>query len=186
MDELALPSEIGLYFDFKVKDGIPYGCKGLERFTPEYGLGRMLFLIYYTSISNIKAITFLEGRLTESRIHYPVSWDKNHFKRNDPLCEFNNLQIPQGSTPTYKIFEEYAKSNSKFIRDFVPTLEKMLSNGYRRLVFLVFVFIKRNLNYFMFSDELTNGPNQYTGVVCPRVPYNKGQPHYFECKLEPP
>ena len=33
---MALQSEIGLYFDFEVtEDGIPYGCPGLESFTPE-------------------------------------------------------------------------------------------------------------------------------------------------------
>ena len=30
---MALPSEIGLYFDFEVTDdGIPYGCPGFEVF----------------------------------------------------------------------------------------------------------------------------------------------------------
>ena len=34
LDEMALPSEIGLYFDFNVTDdGIPYGCPGFETFT---------------------------------------------------------------------------------------------------------------------------------------------------------
>ncbi len=34
---MALQSEIGLYFDFEVTDdGIPYGCPGMERFTPEF------------------------------------------------------------------------------------------------------------------------------------------------------
>ncbi len=33
LDEMALPCEMGLYFDFKVTDdGIPYGCPGLEIF----------------------------------------------------------------------------------------------------------------------------------------------------------
>ena len=33
LDEMALPSEIGLYFDFEVTDdGIPYGCPGFEIF----------------------------------------------------------------------------------------------------------------------------------------------------------
>ena len=33
LDEMALPSEIGLYFDFNVtNDGIPFGCPGLEKF----------------------------------------------------------------------------------------------------------------------------------------------------------
>ena len=33
----ALQSEIGLYFDFEVNEyGIPYGCPGMQRFTPEF------------------------------------------------------------------------------------------------------------------------------------------------------
>ena len=36
LDEMALPSEMGLYFDFEVtEDGIPYGCPGLEKFTTQ-------------------------------------------------------------------------------------------------------------------------------------------------------
>ena len=37
LDEMALPSEIGLYFDFNVTaDGIPSGCPGLELFNSTY------------------------------------------------------------------------------------------------------------------------------------------------------
>ena len=33
LDEMALPAEMGLYFDFDVtEDGIPYGCPGFEIF----------------------------------------------------------------------------------------------------------------------------------------------------------
>ena len=36
LDEIALSSELGLYFDFEVTDdGIPYGCPGLEKFKTE-------------------------------------------------------------------------------------------------------------------------------------------------------
>ena len=31
-DEIALPCEMGLYFDFKMTDGVPHGCRGLEHF----------------------------------------------------------------------------------------------------------------------------------------------------------
>ena len=35
LDEMAIPAEIGLYFDFNVtEDGVPYGCPGLEIFDP--------------------------------------------------------------------------------------------------------------------------------------------------------
>ena len=37
LDEMALPCEIGLYFDFNVTaDGIPSGCPGLELFNATY------------------------------------------------------------------------------------------------------------------------------------------------------
>ena len=37
LDEMALPCEIGLYFDFNVTaDGIPFGCPGLELFNATY------------------------------------------------------------------------------------------------------------------------------------------------------
>ena len=36
LDEMAIPSEIGLYFNFEVTDdGIPYGCPGMEKFKTE-------------------------------------------------------------------------------------------------------------------------------------------------------
>lgn len=47
--------------------------------------------------------------------------------------------------PLHEIFEEYAKSNWKWIRDFVPAFEKMLQNGYR---------------------TLRSGPDQWTDVEC--------------------
>ena len=34
---MALPCEIGLYFDFNVTNtGIPYGCPGFEKFNQDY------------------------------------------------------------------------------------------------------------------------------------------------------
>ena len=35
-DEAAMSCEIGLYFDFKVEDGIPYGCPGMETFNADH------------------------------------------------------------------------------------------------------------------------------------------------------
>ena len=45
-------------------------------------------------------------------------------------CEKNFMQIPEGSTPLYAVFEEYAKDQDKWINEFIPTFEKMMSNGY--------------------------------------------------------
>ena len=43
---MALPSEIGLYFDFEVTDdGIPYGCPGLEKFnTGNFSISKLYFV----------------------------------------------------------------------------------------------------------------------------------------------
>ena len=101
-DEMAINSEIGLYLDFQVTDdGIPYGCPNLEGFNTE-------------------------------------SWKANHHiwsvkpgvGRYDPECPLQTLAVPEGSTPLHEIVEEYADDQDAFIRDFIPALEKMLSNGY--------------------------------------------------------
>jgi len=40
------------------------------------------------------------------------------------------MSVPPGSTPLYQVVQEYADEQAKFISDFAPALEKMLSNGY--------------------------------------------------------
>ena len=59
------------------------------------------------------------------------------------------MEVPPGSTPLHEIFEEYGTDQQAWVNDYVPTFEKMLANGYQ-------------------DGELTNGPDQYTGIVCPR------------------
>lgn len=49
---------------------------------------------------------------------------------NSESCAFNTIQSPVGSTPVYKIVEEFADSNEKFLAAFYPAYEKMLTNGY--------------------------------------------------------
>jgi len=102
-DEMALPAEIGLYYDFKVDaDMIPYGCPGFENFN----------LLMWKS----------KG--------YHYQWSTiNHIKAA-PNCPKNNIQNPPGSTPMHQILEDYADHQENWIRDFVPAFEKMLANGY--------------------------------------------------------
>ena len=50
----------------------------------------------------------------------------------DPNCGFNMIQEPAGSNPLYQYFEEFASSQDAFMEAFVPTLEKMLANGYAK------------------------------------------------------
>ena len=48
-----------------------------------------------------------------------------------PRCEKQRLEEPRGSgEPLYTIWEEYADSQTAWMRDFVPAMEKMLANGY--------------------------------------------------------
>ena len=77
-----------------------------------------------------------------------------HWEKADPQCELNTLEYPPGSTPLHQIFEEFSADNQKWVDEFVPALEKMLSNGYNG------------------GSELVLGPDQYSDVTCPR--FNPG------------
>jgi len=137
LDEMALPSEIGLYFDFEVtEDGIPYGCPGFEKFNPEH--------------FNISGL-FTWSALPKKGLSGANNW---HWEKADPQCELNTLEYPPGSTPLHQIFEEFSADNQKWVDEFVPALEKMLSNGYNG------------------GSELVLGPDQYSDVTCPR--FNPG------------
>ena len=46
LDEMALPCEMGLYFDFNVTaDGTPSGCPGFEKFSKDHYNTSMILLI---------------------------------------------------------------------------------------------------------------------------------------------
>ena len=77
-----------------------------------------------------------------------------HWEKADPQCELNTLEYPPGSTPLHQIFEEFSADNQKWVDEFVPALEKMLSNGYN------------------VGAELVLGPDHYSDVTCPR--FNPG------------
>ena len=101
-DEMAINSEMGLYFDFEVTDdGIPYGCPNFDGFN------------------------------TESwKANHHIWSVKPGVGRSDPDCPLQTLAVPEGSTPLHQIVEEYAEDQDAWIRDFIPALEKMLANGY--------------------------------------------------------
>ena len=89
----------------------------------------------------------------------------NHWRKADPNCGLNRLEYPPGSTPLHQIFEEYASNQQKWLDDFVPTLEKMLANGYG-------------------GNELTPGPDQYSNVYCNRVGrHESAHTKYTNCYL---
>ena len=115
-DEMAINSEIGLYFDFQVTDdGMPYGCPNLEGFTTEN---------FKRSHDEDNSWTAWSVKPGAGGAYGPGS------ERYDPECPLQTLAVPEGSTPLHQIVEEYAEDQDAFIRDFIPTLEKMLSNGY--------------------------------------------------------
>ena len=102
-DEIALNCEMGLYLDFKVTDGIIHGCPGLEHF-------------------NASMASDAKGAV----------WSRMPGKRwlGEPGCPKQMLAEPAGSTPLYKIMEEYADDQTKWIDDFTIAFEKMMRNGY--------------------------------------------------------
>ena len=162
IDEMALNSEMGLYFDFKIKDkGFPYGCPGFEQFSPQTKEKTMQGVGWFLNhISTIPDANCTGDGINGGTYSYTCEAGK---KKSDPQCNLNQMQVPKGSTPLYAIFEEYASSQAKWIEDFIPAFEKMQSNGYA-------------------SEALTNGPDQYTNVVCPRPSPGKKNWKY-ECQI---
>ena len=56
---MALPCEIGLYFDFDVTDdGVPYGCPGLDNFNPTtWNQSNTQFLLIFRALlKNYRAL----------------------------------------------------------------------------------------------------------------------------------
>ena len=147
-DEIALNSEMGLYFDFNVTDGgIPYGCPGFDYFNND--------------IWSQQKHGCLNCWTRYPKTDNPRFTAKDDWYTDDVNCQLNKMQVPSGSTPMHEIYEEYAADQQKWIEDYVPTFEKMISNGYG-------------------AGELTNAPDHYTNVICPR-PKENGWSYYFSC-----
>ena len=87
---------------------------------------------------------------------------KKDFEEVGVECPKNTLAIPEGSTPVYQVFEEYAQDQDKWVQDFLPTYQKMLANGYA-------------------DGDLEDSPYQYDRFVCPRGPSSGS--FFQECKL---
>ena len=147
---MVLPAEIGLYFDFNVtSDGIPHGCPGLDIFTSEnFNKSNLDSLKKNIKIQAIVSNDLILGYLNQWST---LEDEKGHRFRSDPLCGLNKLELPKGSTPLHQIFEEYAAENQKWIEDFIPAFEKMLSNGYAKYIFttqiVLFYLLINNLLY---------------------------------------
>ena len=146
-DEISMNCEVGLYLDFKVSDtGIPYGCSGLESFNN-------------TVWKNAKH-PFGWSRLP--KVENPDPFNNQHWERDGVTCPLTKIQEPLGSTPLHEVFEEYAEDQQKWVNDYVPTFEKMISNGYS-------------------DGDLTDAPDQWTDVVCPRPGIEPNPYVYHSC-----
>ncbi len=105
-DEIALNCEMGLYLDFQVTDGVPHGCPGLEHFKEEMASDKKSAIWSKPAGSKGKA---------------------------QPECGKQMIAEPEGSTPVYKIMEEFADDNNVWIDAFTLAMEKMMRKGYSGL-----------------------------------------------------
>ena len=101
IDEIALNSDIGLYREFEVDDGILHGCPGLEHFNASMTNGSHVVWSMLPGVG-----------------------------RAEPLCEKQRLTEPAGSTPLFQVMEEFANSQTALITDYMLAHEKMVHNGY--------------------------------------------------------
>ena len=109
---------MGLYFKFNVTDdGVPYGCPGFDMFKPDYWTGG-----FYERRSRVPKSDDIDTS----------NYNWKDYKTSDPLCELNDIRDPPTDKPLHEIFEDYANDQNLWVADFMPTLEKMLANGYTR------------------------------------------------------
>jgi len=109
LDEAALSCEIGLYMHFDVdSNGIPTKCSGLENF-------------------NLKNW----GRDEDGKLaNYRLTWSRINGTKAQPDCPLQNFKDPSDDKPLHEIVQDFADSSASWLAVFVPTLEKMLENGY--------------------------------------------------------
>jgi hypothetical protein len=105
-DEMAMNCEMGLYRDFEVTDGVIHGCPGLEVFNTSMHVNDGLPI--WSQMPGQKG-------------------------RQSPECKLQELAEPAGAQPLHKIIEEFAADQTTWINDFIPTMEKMMRNGYQAL-----------------------------------------------------
>ena len=121
VDEVMTNSDLGLYRSFQTVGGVPTGCAGLAKHNLTGWLEKWRY-------RNATRLSPLEKQILSSsrgdRITSPApDWDASQ-------CALNDLEEPKGSTPMFRLVEEYAASNDAFVADALPALERILSNGY--------------------------------------------------------
>jgi len=112
LDETALPSEMGFYYDFQVDgNGMPSGCPGFKDFNLDKWGG------------------WLNEGAGPGLKNYHLTWSRIDGQKAEPQCPLNREKVGS-SKPLYEIVEEFANDQPKFIRAFMHALELMLENGY--------------------------------------------------------
>merc|ERR1712094_21434 len=115
----------GLIYKFNVDiRGFPNGCPGLDRsFYPSSDL----------RFSDMRC--GVDGQPGFENPLYP-GWkenDEDWFRRACPMdCEKQDYRYPGDARTLSEHVEHYADDQDAWIEDFLPTMEKMLSNGYTR------------------------------------------------------
>ena len=133
--------------------------QGCERYRFAFGLDEMAVnaeIGLYFQFDQINGIpvncsgfeNFTMARWKENTNRYRRAW--NHG------CRLNMRKEPANAQPVSSYFETYAKDQSQWVKDYVPTFEKMVRNGY---------------------DDLTRAPDSWTNVRC--LTTAKG--NKFEC-----
>ena len=131
LDEMAINAEMGLYFKFDEVNGIPVNCKGLKDF-------------------NMETWKRKPNQSRQSVASQSVAWHHG--------CGLNMRREPKNAQPVSRFFDIYAKDQSKWVRDYVPTFEKMTKNGYK-------------------WSDLKRAPDSWDNVRCLEV----GRKKRFEC-----
>jgi len=102
-DDAGTQADLGMLLDFKVdEEGFPYGCQKLDPYGSNKG--------GYYELKNGRANKLVAAE-----------------------CELQMHEEPptsDGSNALSKIIAEFAKNKQAWLDTFVPTLEKMLANGY--------------------------------------------------------
>ena len=130
IDDMALSCEMGMYYDFQVtEDGIPYGCDGLNYFNTD-----SWFLKRKNGNSGKRltwSSTLKDGVKWVRPFDSPEGPKLGQFVRSEPLCGMNRMDDGFGNE-LHTVFEEYAKDQDAWLKDFFPAYEQMLANGYSR------------------------------------------------------
>ena len=113
-DETALPSEVGFYYHFNYNEttGLPSGCPGWNDLNGK---------------QRRKGTT--PNCQKERCFRNYESYTPNDVINTYGCAKFVSRYAPEGEQ-LYKIVEEYADDQEAFVRDFIPAMEKMVSNGY--------------------------------------------------------